>query len=66
MMYASYQALRILGADRMTAAEQRAADDQLGQIVAALSQSRRRFAERTGALARTLAPAGAGRRVFEK
>ena len=57
-MYVSNQALRLLARDRMTAAEQRAADDQLGRIVAALSQSRRRFAERTGALARALAPAG--------
>ena len=54
-MYVSNQALRLLARDRMTAAEQRAADDQLGRIVAALSQSRRRFAERTGTLARALA-----------
>jgi len=65
-MYVSHQALRILAADRMTAAEQREADEQLGRIVAALSQSWRRFTERTGALARALAPAGTGRRVFEK
>jgi hypothetical protein len=42
-MYVSHQALRILGGDRMTAAEQRQADEQLGRIVAALSRSRRRF-----------------------
>jgi hypothetical protein len=39
----SHQALRILGGDSMTAAEQRQADEQLGRIVAALSRSRRRF-----------------------
>jgi hypothetical protein len=54
-MYVSYQVLRILAADRMTAAEQRQADDQVGRIAAALSQSRRRF---TGSLARALTPAG--------
>lgn len=53
-MYVSYQVLRILAADRMTAAEQRLADEQLGRIAAALYQSQRRFARRTGALARAL------------
>jgi hypothetical protein len=57
-MYMSHQALRILARDRMTAAEQRAADDQLGRIAAALSVSLRRFTHRTGALARALVPAG--------
>jgi hypothetical protein len=47
-MYVSYQVLRILAADRMTAAEQRQADEQLGRIVAALSQSARRFARANG------------------
>jgi hypothetical protein len=65
-MYVSHQALRILAHDRMTAAEQREADAQLGQIVAALSLSWRRFGKRTGALARALAPVGPDRQVFEK
>jgi hypothetical protein len=56
-MYVSYQVMRILAADRMTAAEQRQADEQLGRIAAALSQSWCRFGQRAGALARALAPA---------
>jgi hypothetical protein len=46
-MYVSHQALRILGRDRLTAAQQREADEQLGRMVAALTRSRRRFAGRT-------------------
>ena len=57
-MYVSYQVMRSLAADRMTAAEQRQADEQLGRIVSALSQSGRCFAQRAGALARALTPAG--------
>jgi hypothetical protein len=43
-MYVTYQVLRTLAADPLTATEQRQADEQLGRIVAALSQSWRRFA----------------------
>jgi hypothetical protein len=42
-MYVSHQALRILARERMTSAEQREADAQLGRIVAALARSGRRF-----------------------
>jgi len=56
-MYMSHQALRTLSRDRMTAAQQREADERLGRIVAGLSWSRGRFAERTRALATALAPA---------
>lgn len=65
-MYVSYQVLRILAGDGVTTAEQRAADEELGRIVAALSRSRRRFAERTRALAGALAPAGIGSTSFRK
>jgi hypothetical protein len=65
-MYVSYQVLRILAGDRMTAAEQREADEQQGRIVAGLSQSRRRLAERTRALARALTPAGHRSAIFRK
>jgi hypothetical protein len=65
-MYVSYQVLRSLAGDGMTAAEQREADEQLGRTVAALSRSRRRFAARTRALAGALAPAGHGAAGFRK
>jgi len=59
-MYVSHQAMRTLSRDRMTAAQQREADEQLGRIAAALSPSRWRFAERTRALAAAPAPARPG------
>jgi hypothetical protein len=65
-MYVSHQALRILARDRMTATEQRQADDQLGQIVAALARSGRRFADQARALARPLAVAGQRSASFRK
>jgi hypothetical protein len=65
-MYISHQALRVMARDGMTPAEQRAADAQLGRIVAKMYQSRRRFGEGIRALARALAPADAGRQAFEK
>jgi hypothetical protein len=40
-MYVPHQALRVLAGDRLTTAQQREADAQLGRIVAALSRSRR-------------------------
>jgi hypothetical protein len=65
-MYVSYQVLRVLAADGMTAAEQREADEQLGRLVAALSRSRRRFAARTQALAGALIPVGPRSTIFRK
>jgi hypothetical protein len=65
-MFVSYQILRCLAPDGMTAAEQREADEQLGRIAAAVSQSRRRFAERTRALAGVLAATGRWSTIFRK
>jgi hypothetical protein len=65
-MYVSHQALRILGRDSMTAAEQREADEQLGRIVVGLSWSRRRSPdERARWRKRWLRP-GPDRQAFER
>jgi hypothetical protein len=65
-MYLSCQALRVLAPGGLTAAEQREADDQVGRIVAALSQPWRCFAGRTRVLAGRRAPAGHRSAAFEK
>jgi Na+-translocating ferredoxin:NAD+ oxidoreductase RnfG subunit len=62
-MYMTLTMLRALAAEDMTAAEQREAADQLGEIAARLAWGRRRLAERTQAVAAMLAPAGRGGRI---
>lgn len=50
-MYFSYLMLRNLTPGTTTAAEQRVADEQLGQAAAALARAGRRVAERAHAMA---------------
>ena len=47
-MYLSYQILRNLAPEPLTVAQQRAADDQLGRIAAALSRFGRSQRDRPG------------------
>ena len=54
-MYVSYQLLRSLDRGDMSAAEQRAADEQQGRTVAALAASWRRTGERARAVLGLLA-----------
>jgi hypothetical protein len=58
-MYFSYLMLRNLTPGTATAAEQRAADEQLGQAAAALARARHRVAQHAHAV--TALPARSGR-----
>jgi len=60
-MYQPYLMLRTLGSPDMTAAQQREADDQLGQTVAAMARRGRRLAARAHAVATM--PVRAGRQL---
>jgi len=50
-MYPSYLMLRTLAPGEMTGSQQRQADEQLGQLAAALARHRRRVAARAHAIA---------------
>lgn len=56
-MYLSHQLMRGLSNERMTPAQQRAADEQLGRIAAAILRSAQRIRTRTRHGGRLAAPA---------